>query len=162
MSAKGTKSATSGKRPGKSTKTAATSSSTRAKRMAPARVSAPGAKVTYAKQLKAYIVVEQKKTTGRLRDARADEPSKDSLEEIPPVDFGKAHVFGRGPEGLKKGLEWLRRGRPKKGQVAEGTSTRSLRLPDRAWEELDRIAKERGITTHALVREALAKLVLRT
>lgn len=91
--------------------------------------------------------------------ARQKEPSKASLEEMPPIDFDKAVVLGRGPEGLKKGLEWLRegrRGRPKKGEKPVGTVVKSLKLPEEMWRALEQKAQERGVTLHALLREAVA------
>lgn len=39
-------------------------------------------------------------------------------------------------------------------ETATGASTRSLGLPKPEWEALDRIAGERGMATHAAMREA--------
>lgn len=105
------------------------------------------------------FLIEYQRVMGPLpgKEPRHDEPSKASLEEMPEIDFEKAVVLGRGPEALKKGVDWLRRGRPKKGEEAKGTSIRSLRLPDQVWERLDEKAAKRGISTHALLREAVAR-----
>lgn len=66
--------------------------------------------------------------------------------------------FGRGEEGLRKAREYFAavRGRPRKGETAVGTSTRSLRLPDPTWVELERKAAELGVPLHQLVRRVIA------
>jgi predicted DNA-binding ribbon-helix-helix protein len=48
------------------------------------------------------------------------------------------------------------RGRPRKGTRAPGSSPRSVRFTDETWLELERRAKRRGITLHALLREVIA------
>ena len=99
-----------------------------------------------------------KKTPTAKRQKR---PSKASLREIPPLREKDVIEFGRGPEGLKRALEWSRskKGRPKKGEIATGTVTRSVRLPEAAWKALESVAKKEGTTVHALIRAAvLAKL----
>jgi hypothetical protein len=101
------------------------------------------------------------KSTKRKTVRNHEEPSTESLREIPPVDFSKGIVFGRGPSAIQKALAWARtkRGRPKKGERAAGTVTRSVRLPEAAWKALERVAKKEGTTVHALIRQAvLAKL----
>lgn len=77
------------------------------------------------------------------------------------MDFSQGVAFGRGPAAIQKAMAWARtrRGRPKKGERASGTRTRSVRLPHAAWKELERVAKKEGTTVHALIRQAiLAKL----
>lgn len=88
-----------------------------------------------------------------------DEPSKASLREIPPIDFSTSVSFGRGPAAFSRALDWSlgKRGRPKKGEKAAGTVTRSLRLPEAAWKALEKAAKRQGITVHALIRQAIAE-----
>jgi hypothetical protein len=49
------------------------------------------------------------------------------------------------------------RGRPRKGTKAEGSSARSLRLPDSAWSELTREARARKLTLHKLLRLIVAQ-----
>ena len=90
---------------------------------------------------------------------RRSGPSKASLQEIPPLGENDVVEFGRGSEGLRKALEWARskRGRPKKGEKAAGTVTRSVRLPEAAWKALEKAAAKEGITVHALIREAIAQ-----
>jgi len=81
------------------------------------------------------------------------------LREIPPIDFAKSVAFGRGPAALQRALEWSRgkRGRPKKGEKAAGTVTRSVRLPEAAWQALEKVAERQGTTVHALIRQAIAE-----
>lgn len=99
------------------------------------------------------------KSTKARRAKKPVEPSAASLREIPPIDFSKAISFGRGPEALQRALTWARakRGRPKKGERAAGTVTRSLRLPEAAWKALEKAAKRQGTTVHALIRQAIAE-----
>lgn len=99
------------------------------------------------------------KPTKTRRVRKAIEPSAASLREIPPVDLSKTVSFGRGPEALRRALDWSRtkRGRPPKGERAAGTVTRSLRLPEAAWKALEKAARRRKTTVHALIREAIAE-----
>lgn len=89
------------------------------------------------------------------------EPSAASLREIPELDVANARYFGRGPEGLRAALEYSRakRGRPKKGEAAPGSTTKSLRMTAAEWAALERIAKKRGIALHALLRESLTETI---
>lgn len=103
------------------------------------------------------------KKTKKLR-AR-EEPSAESLREIPPLDPETTISFGRGPEGLRRlrayqELMQPRPGRPKKGERASGSSGRSVRLPDAVWAELERLADARGVSAHALMRQAIVQWVL--
>lgn len=93
------------------------------------------------------------------RAKKMDEPSAASLREIPPIDFSKSVSFGRGPAALQRAIDWSRgkRGRPKKGEKATGTVTRSLRLPEAAWIALEKAARRQGTTVHALIRQAIAE-----
>jgi hypothetical protein len=54
-----------------------------------------------------------------------------------------------------------RRGRPKKGETAAGTSTKSLRLTDAEWSLLAAPAKRQRVSLHALLRQAVAELLSR-
>jgi hypothetical protein len=101
-----------------------------------------------------------KKTT---KKSRASEPSAASLREIPEIDFTKAVVLGRGAEGLRKARALLeaRRGRPRKGTRADGSRPRSIRFSEAMWRDLERRAKQRGITLHALLREVIAEWLVR-
>lgn len=89
---------------------------------------------------------------------RATEPSAASLRAIPELDFSRVVVLGRGAAGLRRARALLkaRRGRPSKGTRAAGSSPRSVRFTDKTWLELERRAKRRGITLHALLREVIA------
>ena len=86
------------------------------------------------------------------------EPSAASLRAIPELDFSKAVVLGRGAAGLHRARALLkaRRGRPRNGTRAAGSSPRSVRFTDEMWLALERRAKRRGITLHALLREVIA------
>jgi hypothetical protein len=88
---------------------------------------------------------------------RAAEPSAASLKEIPEVDFSRAVVLGRGAAGLRRAQALLkaRRGRPRKGAQPDGSSPRSIRFSDAMWRALEKRAKQRGITLHALLREVI-------
>ena len=99
-----------------------------------------------------------KKATERKRAKRHAEPSGESLQEIPEVDFEKARVR-RNPYAAaiaKEGITvQVGRGRPKKLHEVGGTSPRSVRFPDEIWRVLEAWAKKRGITLHAALREAI-------
>ena len=94
---------------------------------------------------------EQRAALGKQRP-----PSKASLREMPEVDISKAEIVGRGPEGLRAVLAHVRakRCRPKKGEVAAGSSPRSVRLRDVEWAALEALASKRHTTLHALLRKA--------
>jgi hypothetical protein len=89
---------------------------------------------------------------------RAAEPSAASLRAIPELDLSRAVVLGRGAAGLRRARAMLKaqRGRPRKGIRAAGSSPRSVRFTDKTWLELERRAKRRGVTLHALLREVIA------
>lgn len=88
-------------------------------------------------------------------------PSEESLREIPEVDFDRAAVVGRGDEGQRQVLEYLRarRGRPKKGEERNPAVTRTLRLTEATWKALERRAAQQRTTVHALLREAVEELL---
>jgi len=90
---------------------------------------------------------------------RSSEPSAASLRETPEIDFTKAQVLGRGAVGLRRARALLRaqRGRPRKGAQPQGSSPRSIRFSDAMWRDLERYAKRRRITLHALLREVIAE-----
>lgn len=71
--------------------------------------------------------------------------------------------LGRGEEGRRMALGYARivRGRPKKGETAIGTSVRSLRLYTPEWAALEAVAEERGMSTHAAMREAVVQWLAR-
>ena len=50
----------------------------------------------------------------------------------------------------------LPQGRPKKGELTESSTPRSVRLPDSVWTELGVRAKARGVGAHTLLREVVA------
>lgn len=85
-----------------------------------------------------------------------DDPSRDSLRDMPEADFSVARAR-RNPYATRAAEAASRwqygRGRPVRGQEVGPTIARSLRLPASAWEALDREARARRTTTHALLRE---------
>jgi hypothetical protein len=87
------------------------------------------------------------------------EPSRASLRDIPELDFSRAVALGRGASGLRNARALLkkRQGRPKSGMPVDGSSPRSIRFSDPMWRELERRAKRRGVTLHALLREVIAE-----
>ena len=97
------------------------------------------------------------------KQRRTAAPSTASLREIPEVDFSTAVVLGRGTAGLRRARALLkaRRGRPKKGTHPDGSSPRSVRFSDAMWRDLERRAKRRGVTLHALLREVIAEWLAR-
>jgi hypothetical protein len=99
-----------------------------------------------------------KKTRKRL-----SEPSAASLRAIPELDLSKAIVLGRGAKGLQRARALLkeRRGRPHKGVTPSGSIPRSVRFTEQMWRELERRAKRRGMTLHALLREVIAEWLTR-
>lgn len=86
------------------------------------------------------------------------EPSRQSLREVPEVDFRKVHVK-RNPYAARIAAEGLvvqvGRGRPKRLLESGGTTPRSVRFPDAIWSLLERRAKAEGLTLHAALREAI-------
>jgi hypothetical protein len=85
-----------------------------------------------------------------------DEPSAAALIEMPEVDFARARMrpnkfavqAGKVASKIQYG-----KGRPRKGDEVGRTPARSLRLPKTVWRALEREARERVTTVHALLRE---------
>ena len=88
-----------------------------------------------------------------------DGPSTTSLREIPEIDFAGARMR-RNPYASRAAeptVTWqYGRGRPARGMEVGPTAVRSLRLPAPAWKRLDKEARARKTTTHALLRELVA------
>jgi hypothetical protein len=86
------------------------------------------------------------------------EPSKASLREMPEVDFSKSSVR-RNPYAKRIAAEGITvkvgRGRPLKMFEAGGTVPRSVRFSPDTWTLLEEMAKARGLTLHAALREAI-------
>lgn len=101
------------------------------------------------------------KAESKPKRRRHDGPSAVSLREIPPSSSGARKVKGRGPEALRNAQQFFAaaRGRPAKGRTAVGTMVRSLRLPNTAWDELERVAAARGLALTALVRTIIAEFL---
>ena len=101
------------------------------------------------------------RSTKRAKARReGDQPSRASLAEIPPIENGR--FLGRGKEGLAKAKELFRarRGRPAKGETAEGTVAKTVRLPRSTYDELVRLAEVQGISAHVALRKAVASWIV--
>jgi hypothetical protein len=94
----------------------------------------------------------------KAKRSRQAEPSKASLREIPEVDFTTAKVR-RNPYAARIAAEGLvvkvGRGRPTKLLEVGETHPRSVRFPDVVWARVEALAKQRGISVHAALREAI-------
>jgi hypothetical protein len=53
------------------------------------------------------------------------------------------------------------RGRPRKGEVAAGSSSKNVRMQDAEWEALEVLADKRSLSVHAAMREALVHGIAR-
>ena len=86
------------------------------------------------------------------------EPSAASLREIPEVDFSKSRIR-RNPYVARVAREGLvvqiGRGRPKKLLEVGGTRPRSVRFSDVVWKQIEVVARARGLSVHAALREAI-------
>jgi hypothetical protein len=86
------------------------------------------------------------------------EPSKASLAEIPEIDFSKARVR-RNPYAKRIAEEGIvvqvGRGRPKRLLEVGGTEPRSVRFPAAIWKKLETRARQKGLSLHAALREAI-------
>ena len=95
-----------------------------------------------------------KKATAR----KAQEPSKASLKEIPEIDFKTASLRAN-PYAARIAAEGLviqvGRGRPRRIMEVGTTHPRSVRFPDSIWARVEARAKEKRITVHAALREAI-------
>ena len=87
-----------------------------------------------------------------------DEPTAASVAEMPEAELDAARVR-RNPYASRAAETRLQygRGRPRGGNEVGPTPTRSLRLPVSQWQALDAEARARGTTTHALLREIIAR-----
>jgi len=94
----------------------------------------------------------------KAKQSRHAEPSRASLREIPEVDFSTAKVR-KNPYAARIAAEGLvvqvGRGRPKKLLEVGETRPRSVRFPDVVWKRLQARAKQKGLTLHAALREAI-------
>src|SRR5215468_2118497 len=88
---------------------------------------------------------------------RGREPSATSLRGIPEVEFSKATIR-RNPYAAwiaREGITvQIGRGRPKKLLEVGGTRPRSVRFPEAVWKQIEARAKAKGLTVHAVLREA--------
>jgi hypothetical protein len=86
------------------------------------------------------------------------EPSKASLQIMPEVDFSKVQVRPN-PYAKRISAEGIAvqvgRGRPRKMFETGGTIPRSVRFSPAMWALLEKRAKEKGLSLHAALREAI-------
>ena len=86
------------------------------------------------------------------------EPSKTSLREMPEIDFSKAQVRPN-PYAKRISAEGVTvqigRGRPRRMFEVGGTIPRSVRFSPAIWALLEKRAKEKGLSLHAALREAI-------
>ncbi len=101
------------------------------------------------------IAVEESKQ----RASRSRPPSKSSLREIPEPDLSRAKPNPYSERIRKSGGVVLQvgRGRPKRGEEVGATVPRSIRFPEKTWNELERRARKEGITLHAALRRAVLR-----
>ena len=95
---------------------------------------------------------------------KPEEPSTASLKEMPEVDFARARVR-KNPYARRIAREGISvqttRGRPKKGEETGPTVPRSIRFPASMWREIERRAREEGVSLHAALRAAILDWVSR-
>lgn len=92
-------------------------------------------------------------------DPAGDEPSAESLREMPEIDPENSVSMGRGADGREMAQAYTRamRGRRRKGEAAPPrSSVHSVRVPDPIWDAVCEFADCRGFSTNAAVNEALA------
>ena|SRR5450432_832212 len=116
---------------------------------------------------------------------RYEKPSAASVREIPETDFStgvvrrnphagrmrKEGVMMPGPDGNPVHMTYdeltrqvqreariqVRRGRPRLGENAGPTVTRSVRFPPEVWAKLEKKAQKAGLPLHAALRTAVLK-----
>ena len=80
------------------------------------------------------------------------------MKEIPEIDFNSGKLR-RNPYAARIAAEGLvvqvGRGRPRKLLEVGATHPRSVRFPDSIWSRVEARAKEKRITVHAALREAI-------
>lgn len=91
------------------------------------------------------------------KDRKHEEPSAESLREMPEVSFKGARRNPYYERILKSGIQTPGRGRPRKGTETGPTVPRSIRFPLGVWKQLERRAKAEGLSLHAAVRAAIAR-----
>jgi hypothetical protein len=88
-----------------------------------------------------------------------DEPSAESLVDLPEASFAVATHVRRNPYASRAAEAASKlqygRGRPSAGSEVGPTTPRSLRLPEAVWSALEAEAKARSTTVHALLREVI-------
>jgi hypothetical protein len=86
------------------------------------------------------------------------EPSKASLQAMPEIDFSKSQARPN-PYAKRISAEGITiqvgRGRPHKMLETGGTIPRSVRFSPAIWALLEERAREKGLSLHAALREAI-------
>lgn len=89
---------------------------------------------------------------------KSREPSARSLREMPGLDFTKVKLKPN-PYAARiaaEGRSHAARGRPLQGSETGPTVPRSIRFPTPVWRQIERRAKQQGLTLHAALRAAVA------
>jgi len=91
-------------------------------------------------------------------------PSAASLKEMPEADFSRSRVrrnkYAARAVAAASKVQYGK-GRPVKGEEIGPTPSRSLRLPEAVWKDLEEAARQRSTTVHALLREVVVNYVSR-
>ena len=94
----------------------------------------------------------------KVRKSSQREPSAKSLRELSEIDFSKVKARRNryAAQIAKEGIVvQVGRGRPTKTFEVGGTQPRSVRFPDVVWKRIEKVAKAKGLTLHAALREAV-------
>ena len=89
-------------------------------------------------------------------------PSAASLKDMPEADFSRIRVRHNkyvASAAEKAAKIQYGKGRPRKGDESGLAASRTLRLPAPIWKALEKEARERSTTVHALLRELVATYV---
>ena len=93
---------------------------------------------------------------------KRDEPSTASLREMPEANFSMQKWERRPRIAARLAAEGMavpRGGRPRRGQDLGPSLTRSVRVPNALWDQLERRARSKKLTVNAAFRLALAEWV---
>ena len=91
------------------------------------------------------------KTYRSLAEAAADKPNFATREQLDAAFGGDVGDYTDREYGVAP------RGRPRAGEVREGTVTKSIRHTQAFWDQLEVAAKANGMSGHQAMRQALAE-----